>query len=708
MTESTGEPVLLPSGPIRWLGLGVGFLLSVLIGGALVIATAKAGISPGVSPLVVLLGWVTFGAMLGPRLKGFLALAQVTGSGGAAVSAGVIFTAPILQIYFDDSPDVDLVQLILASVSGSLLGWGFVGLATQRFLTDPRLPAPEAVACDRLINTAADRPNERPPVFPSLIAGFILGAIAKGVVFLQYLKEEVVSLNLPLLRRAGEVGAQDGLHIGLPLSPLYVGIGALLTLPTALLIFAGGLVNAVTVNVGQVAEISGQPFRWVGGAAMTVAVIFSLIRYMLDGRAQKLARIAADAPEPGEQLLEIPPGRKRLLLASIVVGIGMMLAMMVRSSESIVPVITVGVVAVILVSFLSGLGGLLSLQVGSSASPVSGTVFVSMLVLSGMALLHFDERAGVTFLVPILVAVCVAICAANDSSQDYKTLQLNGYRVSDGFTGQLVGLLGGAIAVPFALAVAHGPNAALGTEELPCPQASFFAGVLELLFGGGDLFTEERLKPLWYPIFAGLALGVVAIVIETIGRKRGVVLSSLAFAVGIYLPSAIGIGILLGAIARFAGTRSVAGSTHRGILSAAGLISGYALFSLAVGVLIVVGFEVNKKQGAGTAFGQPLLQAESWDDLLEPEFQQFRLSPDVQSIFDSAAGQSFLAEDGVGDFEASRSALVASEVWKQHSGTQEETNRQLTWVGQILLLVLLIFVAYNYARRSRGEESSPS
>src|SRR5689334_5324125 len=87
---------------ITRLGLIVGLVISLVLGAALVIPAAQAGITPGVSPLVVLFGWVAFGKALGPRLKRFLAIAQVTGSGGAAVTAGVVFTAPMLQVLCAD------------------------------------------------------------------------------------------------------------------------------------------------------------------------------------------------------------------------------------------------------------------------------------------------------------------------------------------------------------------------------------------------------------------------------------------------------------------------------------------------------------------------------------------------------------------------------------------------------------------------------
>ena len=94
-SSNSAEPIVAPHSLPALL---IGAVLSMVISGALVIATAKAGISPGVSPLVVLIGWVVFGSIMRGRLKSFLAILQVTGSGGAAVSAGLIFTDPIIQI----------------------------------------------------------------------------------------------------------------------------------------------------------------------------------------------------------------------------------------------------------------------------------------------------------------------------------------------------------------------------------------------------------------------------------------------------------------------------------------------------------------------------------------------------------------------------------------------------------------------------------
>ncbi|MCB9898285.1 MAG: OPT/YSL family transporter [Planctomycetes bacterium] len=608
MTEST-EPASVPSPQDKrgtGLGLALGLFLSMLLAAALVIPAAKAGITPGVSPLVVLLGWVLFGGAMGTKLKRFLAISQVTGSAGAAVTAGVVFTAPILQIVARNQglpvPPVDVPVLILAGLAGSFLGFGFVGLGTKRFLTDPRLPAPEAVACDRLIETAVSNPEQRPRLLTSLVPGLLGGAIVQAGLFFHYLEEEVGKLTLPapwgpaawMTDEGGKPLGQHA-HIDLPVetAPLYLGIGALLTLPTAILVFLGGLVNAATVSwsaahraTAPTATDPDVTFRWVGGAAMAVAVLYSLVMYVLEGRR---SADPVEGAEPIDQsLLEQSPGVRRGLYLSIVLGMAMLVAMMVRVGAPLLDLVVIGAVALVLVSLLSGLGGLLSLQVGSSASPVSGTVFMGMLVLALTALgLGLDGHAGIAFIVPIVVAACVAICAANDSSQDYKTLQLNGFTVSDGFWGQILGLVGGAIVVPVTLWIAHQSNLEMGglglgdADALPAPQASFFGTVLS------SLFLPNAVRP-WGPIGFGAVLGLLAVVVDHVGKRRGIILSSLAFAVGIYLPSYIGTGMMLGALARFAATRKVSETTHEGILVAAGLITGQALMELLGGILILL------------------------------------------------------------------------------------------------------------------------
>lgn len=597
-----------------------GVALTTILAGTLTIAGLKAGISPGVSPLVILFAWGAFTRRIsGGHGSTFLNIAQVAGSAGMAITAGVIFTAPLLQVLHAQradpgldalieaqqvyakaataaeqadaretlesikaavlaaTPPVDVPTLILLSLAGALIGFGFVGLGTKKFLTDPSLPAPEANACRTMIDAAVTDPDNRPKLFGSLFLGLLASFLAPLTHNLGLAKQHVY------LWTGGNSDGSRAFGADLPFAPIYLGIGGLLTMATALLVFAGGAMHLVGdvllagIDPGSPNEavFPANSMRWVGGAAMTVAVVWSLAKFASLGN-----RTEGDAEslEEERRLLEIPPGTRRALLGSIGMGTAILVGWLLVK-DGATP-FTLAISAAILASatVMVTLGALLSLQVGSSASPVSGTIFVTTLILCLVAV--FVGRRSlddVALLTPLLVAACVAVCTANDSSQDYKTMQLCGVPVRQGFLAQILGLVAGCIAVPTVLYISHEAYV-LGSNDLSAPQGTLFATLIDALLLSGEL-------P-WQPIAVGLALGVLAVAIEIVGSKRGLLLPSMALAVGIYLPAYLGTGILLGALARYIGEgggKRVAEAT----LTAAGLITGAALFELLLGISIL-------------------------------------------------------------------------------------------------------------------------
>lgn len=596
-----------------------GVVLTTVLSGTLTIAGLKAGISPGVSPLVILFAWGAFTRRIasgGGSL--FLNIAQVAGSAGMAVTAGAIFTAPLLQVLHAQraepglaeliqaqgayaqaqtsaeqsaaleqvetlkaavlaaTPPVDVPTLILLSLAGALIGFGFVGLGTRKFLTDPSLPAPEASACRTLIDAAVTAPDRRPKLLGSLACGLLASFLAPLTHNLGVAKQHVFLWSAT---------KNDGSGYGfeLPFAPIYIGIGGLLTLATAVLVFAGGmlhfsgdvLLGALEPGSALDAAFPGDSMRWVGGAAMTVAVVWSLAKFASLGKrqAQQESEQATD-----DDLLELSAGMRRALLASIGAGTAILVGWLLLTDGATPFVLAISAAILASATVMVTLGALLSLQVGSSASPVSGTIFVTTLILCLVA--AFVGRRSiddVALLTPLLVAACVAVCTANDSSQDYKTMQLCGVPVQQGFLAQILGLVAGCIAVPTVLYISHEAYV-MGSKDLSAPQGTLFANLIDALLLSGEL-------P-WQPIAVGLALGVLAVVVEVLGAKRGVLLPSMALAVGIYLPVFLGVGILLGALARAAGEgggKRVAEAT----LAAAGLITGAALFELLLGISIL-------------------------------------------------------------------------------------------------------------------------
>ncbi len=602
--------------------IAFGVFVSTVLAATLVIAGLKAGISPGVSPLVILIGWGAFGrALRAGGTSRFLNLAQVAGSAGMAVTAGVIFTAPLVQILFADLhaeevgplvariaelrgelsatgagtagreilatelenarsryselvPPVDVRTLILVSLAGAMIGFGFVGLATKKFLTDPTLPAPEARACETMIRAAAAERGARPALGRSLFAGLGLSFVAPLLAHLGLAKEHVSLAS----RSTGD--RNFSLDLSLSEGPIYLGIGGLLTLATALLVFGGSFLRVIgdyslagiAPSSPEAALFPANTMRWVGGAAMTVAVVYSLVKFM-----RPRALVAGETWDP--RLVEVE-GRHRVgQVAAVAVGLLALVAWVVAKDGRGTFALVMGGTVLVMSMLMVTLGALLSLQIGSSASPVSGTIFVTTLVLC-LAALAVGRRdvEDVKLLCPLLVGACVAVCAANDSSQDYKTLQLCGIRAQDGFLAQFLGLIGGAIVVPISLYVAHEAYV-LGSDDLVAPQGTMFATLIN------GLLLEQNVPV--RPILIGLVLGVFAVGMEVGATRQGLQLPAMALAVGIYLPAALGIGILIGAAFRWFGERGQGRQRHESILAAAGLITGAAALQLLLGVLIL-------------------------------------------------------------------------------------------------------------------------
>jgi len=491
-------------------------------------------------------------------------------------------------------PPVSIPTTMLACFVGSFIGYGFVGLATRKFLSDPTLPAPEARACMSMINAAISQAGERPRLVISLVLSTVSSLVIRVAALIGLVVKDIIVWSTALGDRTFAI------DVPLDNGPLYLGIGGLLTLPVALLTFAGAFVRLigdfllarVEPQSALAADFPSNSMRWVGGGAMTVGVVYSLLKFM--GVRRSRAPGAADGKADGD-LLDISLLWRRVLAACVAAGLAVLAIWLFAeegfSAFSVGMIVAIFVMALLMVP----LGAILSLQIGSSSSPVSGTVFVTTLVLCTVALATKHADIGsVPAITALLVAGCVAVCAANDVSQDYKTLQLCGLAPQEGFLSQILGLLVGSVVVPVSLYISA--NAfGLGTSALPAPQGQMFATLVD------GLLIEEDLP--WYPIIIGLGIGVAAVAMDVAGGRLGLQLPAMAFAVGIYLSPDTGVGILVGSLFRFAGERlraqregTVPGQTHECVLASAGMITGSAFLDLALGVAVLFGLDPDSLQ----------------------------------------------------------------------------------------------------------------
>jgi putative OPT family oligopeptide transporter len=217
-------------------------------------------------------------------------------------------------------------------------------------------------------------------------------------------------------------------------------------------------------------------------------------------------------------------------------------------------------------------------------------------MLGAMQLLAIPaDRSIVAFALMITAVVFAVAVISNDNLQDLKTGQLVGATPWRQQTALLVGVIAGSLVIPpildllnGAYGFAGGPPATVpGAQPLPAPQATLISAL-----AGGVIDGNLR----WDLIGIGAALGVVLVIVDELlvrtsaGKRKA---PPLAVAMGIYLPMATTMAVVLGAIAgklydNWVSKTSYAETAKRlGVLLASGLIVGESLFGVFTAAVIV-------------------------------------------------------------------------------------------------------------------------
>jgi len=234
--------------------------------------------------------------------------------------------------------------------------------------------------------------------------------------------------------------------------------------------------------------------------------------------------------------------------------------------------------------------------VGSSNNPVSGitigTILFASLVL--ILLVGREYALGPVAAIMIGAVVCCAAAVAGDNLQDLKAGQLVGATP----WRQQVMLAIGAVSCAFVMApvlnllekaYGIGVPTAEHANPLLAPQATLMASVSKGMFGGA--------LP-WGMVWTGAAIGAAIIVLDEMLKARRARYRApvLAAAVGIYLPLELTVPIFLGGLlAHFVERKAGVGNDpdalerlhRRGVLFAAGLITGEALMGIVIAIPIV-------------------------------------------------------------------------------------------------------------------------
>ncbi len=516
----------------------------------------------------------------------------VTGIGGASgsVVAGAVFTVPALYIlHLDPHP----VQTIFICLAGGCLGVLFLIPLRGYFVREQhgKLPFPEATAITEVLVTGEKGGSQAKLLLQATcIAAVYDFFVTTFHVWKEYLNFQFVPVMRALVDRNRMVFNFDAIGF-------ILGLGYVMGLRIALIFCAGGvMVNFVIVpmiwflgsHMGDVtvypatipishmtaAEIYRNYVRFIGVGAIAAAGLVGILKSLRVVAGSFGIALHAfrhgEAPHTERTERDIPI---MAILLGVVVG-AIAVAVFFGQLHVTWTVLAMGLALTLLFAFFFTTVAANAIA-ATANNPASGMTLLTVIV-SAVVLLKFglSGTTGMFFVMALAGMVCVALCVSGQFITDLKA----GYWIGSTPAAQekvkFIGVFASAITagltiVLLAKAFQFG-EAAPGDlrQVLVAPQAAALKAIVEGFMSG---------QPVTYILFGIGAL--ITVVLEMLG------VSSMVFALGIYLPLQLTTPILAGGFLshlvnkRADKTGGDQGRTvrERGVIVAGGLMAGGAL-----------------------------------------------------------------------------------------------------------------------------------
>ncbi len=537
-------------------------------------------------------------------------IVQTGASAGSSIASGVIFTIPALVIlgYWQD---FQYAWVLAIAGLGGILGVLFSVPLRRALIVEQKLAFPEGQAAAEVLK-AGENPAQGIRILGVAALGGALAKLAAGSG-LRLIPDTAAS--------AGFFGKYLA-YFGTNLSPALLGVGYIVGLNIGIVVLAGAMISwniaipfyvanvlpgnaeLVQATAGLTAEdiantVWSKQIRYLGVGAMLVGGIWALVslrRSLLSGIRSGLA--AARASAAGAVVAHT---EQDLPMKWVLVGIVLFTLPLLALYQVIVGTLAVSLpmtVIMIVAGFLfCSVSAYMAGLVGSSNNPVSGITIATILFSAVMLLLMMgpDSTIGPVAAVMIGAVVCCAACIAGDNLQDLKCGHIVGATPWRQQVMLAVGAASSALVMaPVLNLLADAYGIGIATEAhpkpLPAPQATLMASVSKGIFGG---------ELPWDMIAIGALIGIAIITLDEILKARGSSFRTpvLAVAVGIYLPLELMTPIFLGGLLhhlvdrhlkrRGADAAALERHHRKGLLFAAGMITGEALMGIAIAIPIV-------------------------------------------------------------------------------------------------------------------------
>lgn len=579
----------------------LGAFFGVIFGAATVYLGLKVGLTVSASiPIAVLA--ISIFKKLGKATILESNIVQTIGSAGESVAAGVVFTVPALLFLEGGKDYFEYFQIFVLALVGGFLGVFFMIPLRRSLIVKEHgnLPYPEGTACADVLIAGEKGGTLAQKVYYGLGIAFLYKLLMSVLGFWKdtptYIFKKASAL--PNGSISGEITPEllgVGYIIGPRISGIMVAGGVLswLVLIPLITVIGSGLSvpfppeTTRLISEMSPSEIWSRYIRYIGAGAVTFGGIITLLktfptiisafrdsmadfRKSRSGEGGSQSRTEQDIP-----LVWVLAGSAALVI---------IMAVLPNMPMNLLSAILVLVFGFFFVTVASRIVGL----IGSSSSPVSGMTIATLMATSLIFLgLGWNDDSYQPIALVVGAVVCIAAANAGATSQDLKTGFLVGATPLRQQLGLMIGVVSSAIVIGFTVLLLErtlgiGEATVQHPNPLPAPQATLMATVIKGLL-------SQNLP--WALVITGMGL---AAVVELCG------VSSLAFAVGAYLPLSTTSPIFIGGLVKWLierkdKSRKEESEIGPGALFSSGLIAGGAVTGILIAAMIgyTVGYDAN-------------------------------------------------------------------------------------------------------------------
>ncbi|MFS0773535.1 OPT family oligopeptide transporter [Sphingomonas sp. 1P08PE] len=530
-----------------------------------------------------------------------------TVASAAGTLAAIIFVLPGLVMigWWQGFPYLTTAAI---TAFGGILGVMFSVPLRRALVVDTTLPYPEGRAAAEVLKIGAGGREGAAESARGL--WMIVWSAITSAGFAILTQTRIATAEAALWFRAG--GGATGIAGGLSFA--LIGAGHLVGLSVGCAMLAGIVIGwwillpiltaAAPMAGADVATWAGTVFRsdvrFFGAGVIGVAAIWTLVRII--GPVVRGIRSAIDASAArrdgaaiavGER--DMPIGIVGIVSVGMLLPIGILLWTVIRGGPlagsevaliggALAFILVIGLVIAAVCGYMAGL-------IGASNSPVSGIGILSVLAASLMLVGLFGRgtppettQALVAYALIVTGIVFGVATISNDNLQDLKTGQLVGATPWKQQVALIFGVIFGSIVVPPVLNLLGStlgfvgmPGA--GANALAAPQAALISALAKGVLGG-----DLNWSMIGYGALAGAA---IILVDELLGRAGKLRLPPLGVGLGVYLPMAVTLPVVLGAVIgsfydRWARRQADPEAAERmGVLAATGMIVGESLWGVA-------------------------------------------------------------------------------------------------------------------------------